>query len=127
MNQAVPKILIIDDSEEVLEALSTFLEISGYEVFKTTRARDGIDLFGDVEPNLVITDMMMPEMDGSEAIKAIKSKNPDAPIFAISGGGERYITQEYALNLANAFGANEVLTKPVDPNSLLELIAKYIN
>jgi len=119
------RVLIIDDSFEVVNALTVFLETAGYEVKNTTNAFEGLDIFADFEPDIVITDMLMPDMDGVEVIKAIRKAGSVIPIVAISGGGQKTLDSEYTLGLASAFGANASLSKPVDPVRLLEIISQY--
>ena len=80
-------ILIIDDDPLVLVALRNLLEGEGYAVLTALSGRTGVKLCQNQAPDLVITDILMPEMDGIETINKIRGLNPTQPVLAISGGG----------------------------------------
>ena len=105
-------VLIIDDDPMIRNMLSQFFEIEGYEVRKASNGKEGLELNREHPADLIVTDMIMPEMDGLETIMAIRRENPDAKIIAISGGG-RNSPEDY-LVLANHFGADRIFNKPVD-------------
>jgi len=86
------------------------LERAGHTVESTGSGREAIDRYQSGEVDLLVTDLIMPEMDGLEIIQEVRRKDPGARILAISGGG-RVQAEEY-LSVARKFGAVEVLPKP---------------
>jgi CheY-like chemotaxis protein len=106
----LPRILLVDDDEMSRQAVQRMLERAGHAVESTGNGREAIDRFAAGEVDLLITDLIMPEMDGLEIIQEVRRKDPGARILAISGGG-RVQAEEY-LSVARKFGAVEVLPKP---------------
>jgi CheY-like chemotaxis protein len=80
-------ILVIDDDPLTRLTIQAMLEDAGYPVITAGNGREGLELIGRHRPRLVITDMVMPEMEGIDAIRAIKRDHADIRILAISGGG----------------------------------------
>jgi CheY-like chemotaxis protein len=72
----------------------------------------------------LITDIVMPEMDGVETLRAARQLDPDLPILAISGGGS-FDPKDY-LGIAQAFGATAVLPKPFRPAELVEMVSRLL-
>jgi CheY-like chemotaxis protein len=104
------KILVIDDDAAVCLTLEHLLAAAGYEVVSARDGEEGIRLFRTVQPDLVITDIIMPKMEGIEAILQIKREQPRARIIAMSGGGRIHNTD--FLKWAQALGAQSVIAKP---------------
>jgi len=117
-------ILIIDDDAAVSRTLSLILSRAGYEVSAVTSGRKGLQLLTDQKFDLVLTDIIMPELDGIEAIRKIRSDHPGLRIIAMSGGGQ--IDKADFLHMAEALGADRVLEKPVRSDQLLELVSSVI-
>jgi len=116
-------VLVIDDDDEVRDFLVRLLTRRGYSV---TGARNGEAALASLASEsfaLVITDIVMPDMEGLETIKRVRRSNPTMPIIAISGGGSSQI--DY-LKFARKFGADAVLAKPFDPAELLELATRLL-
>jgi DNA-binding response OmpR family regulator len=80
------RILIIDDDIRVLETYCLILKHAGYEVVINVDGEKGIRAFRGIIPDLIITDIIMPEKDGFETIRELKREFPDVKIIAISGG-----------------------------------------
>ena len=117
-------ILVVDDEAFMLDFVRRILEPAGYRVVTAKSAATGRAAFRAERPDLVITDLIMPEKDGLELIQELRREDPDACILAISGGGRsQYIN---ALDAAKAFGARETLRKPFLPNVLLEAVARAL-
>lgn len=117
------KLLIIDDSEVIVEMLYQFLKTKNYELVSASNGLDGIKLFNE-DPDgfdLVITDIVMPNISGVGVISILKNKRPDLPIIAITGFGE------HPESLAAEAHADVVLEKPIDLNILDEHISTLIN
>jgi CheY-like chemotaxis protein len=117
-------ILIIDDDEAVLGLFSQFLEAKDYAVLQAADGREGLRLFDTDPPDLVITDIMMPEMDGLEILQNLRKTSPDLPVIAISGG-MRNATINF-LPHAKTFGACRVFEKPVALSDLLQAVEELL-
>ena len=116
------KILIVDDEEMIREGLKTSLENEGYQ---TETASNGTEVPGIIQsfgPQLIISDIIMPEMDGIEVIIEIKKRFQKIKIIAISGGGR--ISADNHLNIAKKLGADAILTKPFSMRELKETITQ---
>jgi CheY-like chemotaxis protein len=118
------KVLIIDDDAVLLTLMRSAFASAGYTVKSADNGRKGLQALETYEPDLVVTDIVMPEMDGIGAIMAIKRK-PRAPkVIAISGVG-RLRDSDY-LKWASHLGADEVLAKPFAMSELLRLSRRVI-
>jgi CheY-like chemotaxis protein len=122
----VSKILVIDDNPLVLSTLGRVLESAGYEIVLADGGPSGIDAFKSDAPDLVVTDIVMPEKDGIATIRAIIEEKPSAKIIAISGGYRFAGKEDDPLELAYRVGASEVMRKPFDPDRLLAATKKLI-
>src|SRR5438477_953392 len=103
------RILVIDDEQPIRELLRHVLEKEGHEVVEAQDGKDALRLAEQSPPDLVITDIMMPEQDGLEVIRALRRESPDLKMLAISGGG---LLRSRALHVANLLGAFDTLQKP---------------
>src|SRR6185437_2539251 len=97
------KILIIDDDPAMRRLVTRTLTKAGHEVMEAAEGREGADLFRAHNPDLVVTDILMPTQEGIETILELRREAPTTPIVAISGGGQgRAITY---LDFASKLGA----------------------
>ncbi|MCS7130126.1 MAG: response regulator [Archaeoglobaceae archaeon] len=120
MNKKVKKtVLVVEDDLALLEALELMLK-DHYNVIKATNGKEAIKLYYTVKPDLVLTDIVMPEMDGIKATEEILRNDPNAKIVGITA---YYLSKEK--DLINA-GAKEVLEKPFTRRKLLETLDKYL-
>jgi len=103
----IPRILVIDDEERMCWALERALSHEGYQVFTATRGLQGIEMTLETEPSTVILDLKMPDIDGIEVLKRLKSINPNIPVIMITAHG----TIETAIE-AMKIGATDYITKP---------------
>lgn len=118
-------ILVIDDEPFMLELVRKILEANRYQVVTATSANSGLDAYRKVNPDLVITDLIMPDKDGLEAIQELLRLNPAARIVAMSGGGRSGYAN--ALPAAKAFGAIETIRKPFPPDTLLAAVTRALD
>ena len=82
-----PVILTIDDEENIRDSFRLFLEDFDYEVLEAGNGREGLEILARENPDVVLCDLRMPEMDGLEVLQTIKETSPDTPIIVISGTG----------------------------------------
>lgn len=113
-------ILIVDDDPSVRLIATEMLRDSGHAIIEAEDGVEALKLLAHVPIDLVVLDMLMPNMDGIETIRALRGSHPGTRILAISSGG-RSNPQSY-LSLALAFGADAVLEKPLRLGSFASLI-----
>lgn len=119
------KILIIDDETSFRKILKKLLEKNSYKVIDAQNGNQGIKLFKELSPDLIITDLVMPEKEGLETIKEIRGLNPDIKIIAMSGGGVG--EAGLYLNMAKKFGAQYSFAKPIDNEELLLAVKNLLH
>jgi two-component system response regulator AtoC len=115
------KLLIVDDDEKILFAFQEVFKKDGYE---TIVARDGQEALSKVtasSPRAVIMDITMPRLDGLEALRAIKQRNPSIPVILVTGFG----TMQTAIK-AMQLGAFEYLTKPLDVGMVRDVVRRAL-
>ena len=105
------RILIIDDDATFRKLLNIKLSAEGYAVSEASEGNEGLRLYQRDLHDLVITDIIMPEKDGIETIKALKKGSGDVKIIAISGGG-KILPDEYR-PAAKILGAAHTFSKPI--------------
>ena len=118
------KILLLDDDPELCSTLRDRLVMEGYDVQTASDGRLGLRLYHESPVDLVITDVLMPEMDGLEVIRALAGKPSPPLMIAMSGGGNRDL--EFLVEAAE-FGATRTLSKPFLPNDLLSLVKELLS
>src|SRR5258705_5933045 len=111
-----PRILVVDDEPQLTRVLRTGLKSHGYDVRTAADGLSGLETFNDWHPDLVITDLAMPNMNGLELCRKIRAVSP-APIIVLSAKGEEK-TKGEALDI----GADDVVTKPIGTDELLARI-----
>lgn len=117
-------ILVVDDEAFMLDFVRRILERAGYRVVTAASADAGLAAFRGERPDVIVTDLIMPDKDGLELIQELRRADPKARIIAISGGGRsQYVN---ALDAAMAFGAREALRKPFLPDVLLDAVARAL-
>jgi DNA-binding response OmpR family regulator len=119
------RILIIEDEVDVRKVVRKFLETKGYEVLEADNGAMGLDIFHRERVDLVITDIIMPQMEGLETIQKLRRHSPDVKIIAVSGGGR--VGPDNYLNLAKKFGASSTLEKPFDMKQLVQTVEELLS
>lgn len=113
------KVLIIDDDPALLRLMSMAFRNAGYSTLSADNGRAGIRMASTLKPDLVVTDIVMPDIEGIGAIRAIKEGATPPKVIAISGAG-RGRGNDY-LSWARHLGADEVLAKPFRMSELLKI------
>jgi YesN/AraC family two-component response regulator len=98
----------------------------GHDVVYAANGKDGAAFLKKVRFDLVVTDIIMPEMDGLELIEIVKKVQPEARILAISGGGKLY-TAQACLEAVEKGGADAVLLKPFGPEILMRTLEQMFS
>lgn len=120
------KILLIDDDPQVRAVLKGFLQIGGHEVLEAGNGIQARKFLTEVQTDLVITDIVMPESDGFEVIMSCARKDQPLKIIAITGGSPN-LTQQTLLTIAQKMPVNKVLSKPVTCEELLTAVQDVLN
>lgn len=115
MHNTSAKLLIIDDDEVVRTSLAAYLEDSGFNVLQAGNGLQGLQVFEQEHPDLIICDLRMPQVDGLELIRRINQLETDTPVIVVSGAGVMSDAVE-ALRL----GAADYLIKPLEDLAVLE-------
>jgi CheY-like chemotaxis protein len=117
-------VLVIDDDEEHRTLVREILVRAGHRVEEAADGAQGLRLFGKRRPDLVVTDINMPGIDGHEVISALKVLHADVPIIAISGGGA--VEKDELLLRAASLGASEVISKPFEFRQLVGAVSRAV-
>ncbi len=112
-------ILIIDDDEALRPMLGMALERNGHQVTLAENGEVGVKRYIASPPDLVITDIIMPEKEGVETILELRNQQPDVKIIAMSGGGPR---SDVYLKMCHQLGVCCTLTKPFSLERLIEAV-----
>ena len=118
------RILIVDDDPDLLAVMQQVLLEASHHVTGVEDSRAVIEGAVGAEFDLVVTDMIMPGVDGLEMLAYLYRCNPDIKAIAISGGG--YFTPEFHLSLASKFGAISTLEKPFRPSTLVATVDRVL-
>src|SRR5512133_2810605 len=118
------KILVFDDEPSILLMLKKMLEKAGHDVDVALNGREGLEMFEKNKPDLLITDIIMPEKEGLETIFELRKKYPNLKIIAISGGGR--ISPDGYLPGARLLGANLTFSKPLVPKEFLQGVSTLL-
>lgn len=113
-------ILVIDDEPLMRRTLRTALERAGHQVDEAQDGGEGLKKFSASRPDLVLTDIVMPDREGVETIGQLRRLDADVPIIAMSGGGS--LGGDLFLRLASELGATRTFTKPIRNADLLNLV-----
>lgn len=118
-NQSSARLLVIEDNEEVLRSLKKYFIKKNYDVVTASNGLDGLKAY-ESDPHgfdIIITDLVMPNISGVAIISLVKKKSPDIPVIAITGWGE------HPEALATEAQADLVLEKPIE----LDKMDQFIN
>ena len=115
------RVLVVDDEELMRGLLKEILTAGGYEVTAASRGKDAVFMFWKEQFDVVIADIVMPDMDGIEVLLAVKEAKPEIPVIMITG----YPSEETKARLM-ALGAMAYITKPFDAEALKLTVAEAL-
>jgi len=124
MEELLSRILVIDDDDLVRNMIGRMLERAGFEIMMAKNGREGLARFHTAPPDLIVTDVIMPELDGIETIMALRQAAPAIPIIAVSGGGKAHAMQ--FLDVAHKLGADLILPKPFRQADLVSAVTRLL-
>lgn len=124
MNTSPPTILLIDDDPDLRSMLRRTLVRGGYAVQEAENGREGLKVLANSPVDLVVTDIIMPDMEGIELILQLRRTRPDLRVIAMSAGGR--ISPDSYLDLAKRSGAVRTLTKPFNLVDFLNVVKETL-
>ncbi len=107
------KILLVDDEEDIRDVLGLFLEDMGYQIFSAENGEDALQIFRKENPPIILSDIKMPGMDGTELLQKIKQENREAEVIMITGHGD----MDLAI-MSLKYEAADFVTKPINDDIL---------
>jgi DNA-binding response OmpR family regulator len=117
-------ILIADDEEMIRNLINLILKQEGYSVQVARNGQEASQLLNQSVPELLITDLVMPEKSGTQLIQEVRRQHPAIPIIAISGA--QADQPDIYLKMADSLGADYLLAKPFSPSILLLTVRKAL-
>ena len=114
---STPKLLLVDDEKAITDNLGPFLSRAGFDVTIACDGADALDKVARVNPDLIVTDVMMPQMDGRAFLRTLRQQSDWTPVILLTRVGE---ASERAMALEE--GADDYLNKPFDPHELVARI-----
>ena len=118
-------ILLVDDEDLLREGVREILEFSDFQVIEARDGIEALELFAVNNVDLVISDIVMPNMDGVDFVTKLRETFPDVPILTISGGS-RVVSARFGLDSALLSGAYASLTKPFTAKQLIEKVKSLL-
>lgn len=118
-------LLLVDDDVLVRRVVRTFLERAGYCVTEATNGVEGLELFEAERPALVLTDILMPRMNGFEMMVEMRQRRRDVAVIAMTGSAYQGDADSMLL-LARDLGAIRTFRKPLDMTRLLEAVGELM-
>lgn len=118
---ALGKILLVDDEKDIVTLISQYLVAKGYQVVTATRAEDAIQAARSARPDVILMDMMMPDMTGGEAVKLLQSdpRTADIPVLFLTAMITKNGEASGQLNFKVDGRVYDVIAKPVEHGELL--------
>ncbi len=115
------KVLLVDDAAFMRMRCARLLQEEGHEVVEASNGREAVEAYQAHHPNAVLMDITMPEMDGLEALRAIKAVDPNAKVAMLTAMGQQAIVIE-----AIKSGARDFVVKPFERERVLAAVAKLV-
>jgi len=120
----MPRILVIDDEPLIRSTVGTILTRAGFNIEEASDGRAGLTKVHKTPPDVVITDIFMPDRDGIEIVMELKRLYPHTKIIAMTGGGQMRMME--IASAAKLLGADYILHKPFERESLLATVNKAL-
>ncbi|MGB8217647.1 MAG: response regulator [Candidatus Methanoperedens sp.] len=117
---SIKKVLVVDDEPDTLELVKLVLESGGFETILAARGMEALDKVENTKPDLVLLDIMMPDMDGWDVFRKIKEKYPTLPIAILTAKAQN-IDKLLGLHVLKA---DDYITKPFGKNELINKVKK---
>ncbi len=117
------KILIVDDEPHITKMLASRLKANGYRIITAENGKEGLQKVKDEQPELVLLDIMMPEMDGHEVLYALKKEEEtkSIPVIMVTAKGQIEDVEK-----SSGMGATDYVVKPFNPVVLLDKVRRAL-
>jgi len=125
MSHTLATILLVEDEELLRAGVQEVLEIQGYKVISAPDGQQALAILTAESIDLIITDLVMPKMDGVDFVKQLREIKPDLPVIVVSGS-TRNIMQRYGIDSIQVPGANASLPKPFKSVDLIEQVRQLL-
>jgi CheY-like chemotaxis protein len=119
------RVLIVEDDAIIRDMLVQMMRQEGYDTYEAEDGKEALKIVDSRKPNLVITDLLMPEKEGLELIQEVRKKDKKIKIVAISGGS-RLIDADQSLKTAQLIGADRVCKKPLNRTKFIQDMRELI-
>ena len=117
------RVLVVDDDDVIRQLITVNLELEGFDVFTAVDGQDALDKVKGVQPEVVTLDVMMPRLDGWEAAERLRADPETAHIKVILLSAR---AQEADIQRGTRIGVDAYLTKPFDPDELIDTVKRLI-
>jgi len=114
------KILIVEDEPEIRNLMIELLQMHNFEVIAAENGSKGLNAFNSLQPDMIITDIQMPVMNGIKMVEKVREKSANIPIIVVSAHNEKEYEQKLHL-----YNVNHIFYKPINISSLIEVIKTY--
>ncbi len=121
-------VLLVDDEEKLRKGLERHLEDLDFALLEASSGEQALKIVAEEKVDIILTDLLMPEMGGLEFLQKLREWNIDTPVIAMSGGDakEQFLDAGSLLENAARYGALEVIEKPFSVEQLVEIIDRLI-
>lgn len=126
-----PKILVVDDDPDIVQAIKLVLESRQYQVVTAANGDEGLDKIREEKPDLIILDLLMPKKDGFAVIRELKespkfAKHSNTPILILTAVREDASRRRYELETGVKMDVDDYVEKPIAPEALLHRVEKLL-
>ena len=121
MSSSLGRVLVVDDDDVIRQLITVNLELEGFEVATATDGQDCLDKVGQVQPDVITLDIMMPRLDGWETASRLRADPATAGIKVVLLSAR---AQEADLARGTRIGVDAYLTKPFDPDELIDVVRR---
>lgn len=122
--ERLSKILVVEDDSALRRLVTTVLARRNFSVAEAADGGEALAILSTTAFDLVITDILMPEIEGLELVRFVRARHPGAKVMAVSGGGSHLVSYT---QLAKQLGADEVLAKPFTPAELVAVVERLLS
>ena len=117
----MPTILLVEDEDLLRNGVQEMLELHDFHVIGAGDGIEALEWLEEAHVDLVITDLVMPHMDGVDFVHKLREKRPDLPVIVVSGSSKS-VMERYGINTLDIPGANASLPKPFKSHELVGLV-----
>lgn len=121
----MPTILLVEDEDLLRNGVQEMLELHDFHVIGAGDGLEALEWLEEAHVDLVITDLVMPHMDGVDFVRKLREKRPTLPVIVVSGSSKS-VMDRYGIHTLDIPGANASLSKPFKSNDLVQLVQRLL-